>query len=114
MSPKNEAQEKSRHWEQRRLLHDLESSIENLDVHKLDVTRLKELNVNLCRMTLDRNSELKPHFFAPRHDDLPQPSDKILDEFFAPDPWPLREGHLKKKKKKLLESSILQFFVCHQ
>ncbi|KAJ5272171.1 hypothetical protein N7524_005440 [Penicillium chrysogenum] len=86
MSPKNEAQETSRHWEQRRLLHDLESSIENLDVHKLDVTRLKELNVNLG------TSALKPHFFAPRHDDLPQPSDKILDEFFAPDPWPSSDG----------------------
>jgi hypothetical protein len=39
---KNEAQEKSRHWEQRRLLHDLESSIENLDVHKLECKELVE------------------------------------------------------------------------
>ncbi|KAJ5478255.1 hypothetical protein N7530_003764 [Penicillium desertorum] len=84
MSPKNQAQETSRHLKQRMSLVDLESSIQKLDVHKLDVTRLKKLNVNLCRMTLDQNSELKPHFFAPRHDN-PQPSDEILDEACSPE-----------------------------
>ncbi|KAJ6189229.1 hypothetical protein N7519_004137 [Penicillium mononematosum] len=84
MSPKNQAQETSRHLKQRMFLVDLESSIQNIDVHKLDVTRLKKLNVNLCRVTLDQNSELKPHFFAPRHD-IPQPSDEILDEACSPE-----------------------------
>jgi hypothetical protein len=65
--------------EQRGFLMKLEATIEALDKHKLDAAQLKGLNINLCRMTLDQNSELKPHFFAPRHD-IPQPSHEILNE----------------------------------
>ncbi|KAJ5962124.1 hypothetical protein N7501_007065 [Penicillium viridicatum] len=57
----------------------LEEAIEALDEHKLDAIRLKEFNVNLCHLSLDQNSELRPRFFAPRPN-LPQPSGEILNE----------------------------------
>ncbi|CAG7946151.1 unnamed protein product [Penicillium nalgiovense] len=79
MSSKNQAKETRLHMEQRGFLMKLEATIKALDKHKLDAAQLKGLNINLCRMTLDQNSELKPHFFAPRHD-IPQPSDEILNE----------------------------------
>lgn len=66
-------------------LMELEATIEDLgaDVYKLDATQLKKLNVNLCDMTLDPNSEFNPRFFASRLN-LPQPSDEILDEACSP------------------------------
>ncbi|KGO78475.1 hypothetical protein PITC_069380 [Penicillium italicum] len=79
MSSKNEVHETDEHLEQRWFLIELEKAIQALDVHKLDATYLEKFNVNLCHLSLDQNSELKPLFFAPRPN-LPQPSDEILDE----------------------------------
>ncbi|KAJ5972380.1 uncharacterized protein N7479_002298 [Penicillium vulpinum] len=81
MSSMTQVKETNQRLEQRWFLINLEAAIDALDVHKLNATKLKELNLNvkLCRMTLDQNSEFKPHFFAPRPN-LPQPSDEILNE----------------------------------
>lgn len=83
MSSKNEVHETTEHLEQRWFLIDLEAAIEALDEHRFDATRLKKLNVNLCHMALDQNSELKPRFFSPTPN-LPQPGE-ILDQASSPD-----------------------------
>ena len=60
MPSKNKVHETDDHLDQRWFLIELEESIAALDEHKLDATRLKEFNVNLCHLSLDQNSELKP------------------------------------------------------
>ncbi|KOS45462.1 hypothetical protein ACN38_g3574 [Penicillium nordicum] len=79
MSSKNEVHQTDEHLEQRWFLIELEEGIVALDEHKLDATRLKNFNVNLCQLSLDQNSELKPRFFTPRPN-LPQPSDEVLNK----------------------------------
>lgn len=84
MPSKNKVHETDEHLDQRWFLIELEESISALKEHKLDASQLKEFNVNLCHLSPDQNSELKPRFFAPRPN-LPQPNDEILKEACAPD-----------------------------
>ena len=60
MPSKNKVHETDDHLDQRWFLIELEESIAALDEHKHDASWLKEFNVNLCHLSLDQNSELKP------------------------------------------------------
>ncbi|KGO75994.1 hypothetical protein PITC_011510 [Penicillium italicum] len=82
MSPKPTPEETSDHLEQRITLIKLDTAIEVLDVHTLDACKLEELNIKRQPMSLNKDSHLKPQFFAPRLN-LPPPSDNLIHETVA-------------------------------
>lgn len=71
------AKESSDHLEQRKTLIKLEATIDSLTLHTLDESQLDELNIKRQPMALDKDSDLKPHFFAPKPN-LPKPSKKLI------------------------------------
>ncbi|KAJ5966733.1 hypothetical protein N7501_002981 [Penicillium viridicatum] len=62
---------------QRKTLIKPEAAIDALKVHTLDASQLDELNIKRQPMALNKDSDLKPHFFAPKPN-LPQPSKKLI------------------------------------
>jgi hypothetical protein len=67
------------HLKQRKILIDLEEIIDQLELHALDASQIDKLNIKHQPMTLNEDSDLRPRFFAPRHN-LPQPSDELIRE----------------------------------
>ncbi|KOS44553.1 hypothetical protein ACN38_g4541 [Penicillium nordicum] len=77
MSSDTTPKESSDHLEQRKTLILLEDAIDSLKVHTLDASQLDELNIKPQPMALNKDSDIKPHFFAPKLN-LPQPSNKLI------------------------------------
>ncbi|KAJ5531767.1 hypothetical protein N7527_005160 [Penicillium freii] len=77
MSSNTTPKESSDHLEQRKTLIKLEAAIDALKVHTLDASQLDELNIKRQPMALNKDSDLKPHFFAPKSN-LRQPSKKLI------------------------------------
>lgn len=72
--------ESPEHLAHRRVLLQLERTIDEHQKHTLDKSQLKGLKINFQRMTLDRNdSDRKPSFFAP-YSSLPKPDDGIVGQ----------------------------------
>ncbi|CAP79721.1 hypothetical protein E8E15_005534 [Penicillium rubens] len=71
--------ESNDHLKQRKILIDLEEVIDQLEVHTLDASQIDELNIKHHPMTLDKDSDLQPRFFAPRHN-LPRPTDELIQD----------------------------------
>ncbi|KAJ6123885.1 hypothetical protein N7471_011202 [Penicillium samsonianum] len=70
--------ESPEHLAHRRVLLQLERTIDDLRKHTLDKSQFKGLNIDFQRMTLDReDSACKPSFFAP-YSSLPKPDDSIV------------------------------------
>lgn len=77
MSSNTTPNESSDHLEQRKTLIKLEAAIDALKLHTLDASQLDELNIKRQPMALNKSSDLKPHFFAPKPN-LPQPRKKLI------------------------------------
>jgi hypothetical protein len=74
--PNTESRE---HLEQRKTLITLHNDIEALEVHILDPSQLDQLNIQREHMSLDRDSDSNPRFFA-QNTNIPEPDDEVLDE----------------------------------
>ncbi|CAI7598295.1 unnamed protein product [Penicillium crustosum] len=77
MSSDTTAEKSHIHLEQRKSLITLEATIDALMLHTLDASQLDQLNIKRQSMALEKGSDLKPHFFAPKAN-LPQPSKKLI------------------------------------
>lgn len=77
MSSDTTAEKSHIHLEQRKSLITLEATIDALILHTLDASQLDQLNIKRQSMALEKGSDLKPHFFAPKAN-LPQPSKKLI------------------------------------
>lgn len=79
MSSNPTPKESSDHLEQRKTLIALDTAIEALGVPTHEASQLDELNIKRQPMTLNKSSDLKPRFFAPRPN-LAQPTDELTYE----------------------------------
>ncbi|KAJ5704934.1 hypothetical protein N7536_000623 [Penicillium majusculum] len=72
--------ESPEHLAHRRVLLQLERTIDEHQNHTLDKSQLKALKIDFQRMTLDRkDSDHNPSFFAP-YSSLPKPDDSIVSQ----------------------------------